>query len=104
MKTAALEVATKTAQSIRLVNGEFTASEASFIVQALLDEKINFHKLQRLSTLEGDHNIKTPYDNGRIVELENEKVTAKEFFAQIRKQGLKLKIKGNLEITVANPL
>ncbi len=103
MKTAELEVVKKTKQNIRLVDGEFTASEASFIVQALLDEKINFHKLQRLSMLEGDCNTNTNYDNGRIQELENEKVTAKEFFSQIRQQGLKLKINGNLKITVSDP-
>ena len=100
MKTAELESTKKTKQNIRLVDGQFTAS---FVVQALLDEKINFHKLQRLSTLEGDCNSKTPYDNGRIDELENEKVLAKEFFSQMRQQGRKLQIKGNLEITVADP-
>ncbi|MGB5498732.1 MAG: hypothetical protein WBM77_07360 [Maribacter sp.] len=103
MKTAELEVVKKRKQNIRLVDGEFTASEASFVVQALLDEKINFHKLQRLSMLEGDCNTKTTFDTGRIAELENEKVVAKEFFSQIRQQGLKLQIKGNLEIIIANP-
>jgi len=103
MKTAELEVVKKTEQTIRLVDGEFTASEASFIVQALLDEKINFHKLQRLSMLEGDTNCNTSFDTDRIDELKNEKIISKEFFSQIRKQNLRLKITGNLKITIANP-
>ena len=103
MKTAELEVTKKTKQTIRLVEGEFTSSEASFLIQTLLDEKINFHKLHRLSILEGNCNTKTTYDSGRISELENEKKVAKEFFAKIRQEGLKLQIKGKLEITVADP-
>ncbi|MFK7811187.1 MAG: hypothetical protein AB8B59_01760 [Maribacter sp.] len=103
METAELSVAKKTKQTIRLVDGQFTASEASFIVQALLNEKINFHKLQRLSRLEGNCNDETSFDDGRIAELQNEQTISNEFFSQIRHQGLKLQIKGNLEITVANP-
>ncbi len=102
MKTAELEVIKKTKQTIRLVEGEFTPSEASFLVHTLLDEKINFHKLNRLSILEGNCKTKTTYDTGRITELENEKKVAQEFFARIKQQGLKLQIKGKLEITVAD--
>ena len=101
METMELEAVKKLEQTIRLVDGTFTTSEASFIVQALLDEKINFHKLQRLSTLEGNSDTKTSYDDGRIHELQNEKIMAKEFFSKIREQGLQLQIKGSLEITVA---
>ena len=104
METAELEAVKKLNQTIRLVDGQFTTSEASSLIQALLSEKINFHVLQRLSTLEGNSNLKTVYDDGRILELQNEKTMAKEFFSKIRKQGLRLQIKGNLEITVADPI
>lgn len=104
MKPAEIEAVKKTKKTIRLVDGDFTASEASFLVQTLIDEKINFHKLHRLSLLEGNCNTQTNYDSGRISELENEKKAAKEFFTKIRQQGLKLQIKGTLEITVADPV
>lgn len=45
MKAAVEKIDAKTAQKIQLVDGNFTVSEASDIVQALLNEKINFHKL-----------------------------------------------------------
>ena len=46
-------------QQIQLVKGAFSASEASDIICALLDEKINFHKLQRLKLWEGSHGCQT---------------------------------------------
>ena len=40
---------TSTKQNIQLVDGVFTVSEANDIIQNLINEKINFHKLQRLT-------------------------------------------------------
>ena len=62
-----------TTQKIQLVKGEFTPSEASHIIMNLIDEKINFHKLQRLQMWEGNHKSKTDQLDGRIEELEKEK-------------------------------
>lgn len=101
MQIQELETVKQTKQAIRLVDGKFTASEAAHVVNSLLNEKINFHKLKRLSLLEGNCNDTTAYDNGRIEELENEKIVAQEFIANMRELGLKLEIKGTLEITVA---
>lgn len=89
-------------QIIQLVKGEFTPSEASFILSALIDEKINFHKLQRLQKWEGEHHCETKQLDGRIQELENEKKIAKDFIASTRSLGKNLKINGVLEITVAD--
>ena len=88
-------------QKIQLVKGEFTPSEASFVINALLDQKINFHKLQRLQDLEGNHDCETNELDGRIKELMDEKQTAKEFFAMVRNSGLKLQIDGIIDIKVA---
>ena len=101
METQEVTVAEKKTQTIRLVDGEFTPSEASHVISSLLDVKINFHKLQRLTMLEGDCYSNTSYDNGRIDELEGEKLTSREFISQMRQKNLKLQIKGNLEITIA---
>ena len=59
---------TKTTQKIDLINGSFTASEASDIINSVLKVKINFHKFQRLSITEGNDKDECTYDNGRIVE------------------------------------
>lgn len=89
-------------QQIQLVKGEFTPAEASDIICALLDEKINFHKLQRLKLWEGSHGCKTNQLDLRIQELEDEKQIAREFISGNRDTGKSLKITGTLEITLAD--
>ncbi len=101
MQTQELELVKKTKQNINLVEGEFTPSEAAHIVNSLLNEKINFHKLQRLTMLEGNCNSSTSYADNRITELENEKHIAKEFISKMRKEGMKLRINSTFEITAA---
>lgn len=91
-----------TKQQIELVKGAFSPSEASDIICALLDEKINFHKLQRLKLWEGSHGCQTAPLDGRIQELEKEKQIAREFIGKNREAGRKLKITGTLEITFAD--
>ena len=98
MKATKIESDKKVDQSIRLVDGEFTPSEACDIVNSLLDEKINFHKLQRLTIWEGNVNGNCSFPNNRIEELMREKEIAREFFKLAREKGAMLKIKGNLEI------
>lgn len=89
-----------TDQKINLIDGLFTATEAGDILHAMLDKKINFHKLQRLSRTEGNEGDPCEYDSGRIIELIDEKVKLKEFLSSIRGQGLKLDIQSTINITV----
>ena len=91
---------TETKQNINLVDGSFTPSQASDVINALLDTKINFHKLKRLSITEGNINDVCEYDNSRIVELIEEKGFAKEFFSEARLQGKKLKLKSTISICI----
>lgn len=95
-----METLVKTKQKIQLVDGTFSASEAADVILALLDEKINFHKLQRISWCEGDDCANTNYPDGRISELQNEKRIAKEFINSVRHEGKKLRIDGILNITL----
>lgn len=101
MMTKELTSTDKVTQKIQLVKGDFTPSEASLIIMNLIDEKINFHKLQRLQVSESSHKCETNQLNGRIQELEKEKVIAREFISNTRVLGQKLKINGILEISVA---
>lgn len=89
-------------QKINLVDGMFTVAEADHVVQSLLDEKINFHKLQRLSMNIGSLCANTKYPDERITELEHEKSVAKEFFKQARTKGMVIKMNGTLEISFAD--
>ena len=102
METQELVIKKTKTQKIQLVKGEFTPSESLDIVRALIDEKINFHKIQRLQLWEGSHSCNTDQLDGRIQELELEKQKIKEFVAGMRAQGKNLKINGVLEIKIAN--
>ncbi|WP_222981972.1 hypothetical protein [Flagellimonas meishanensis] len=95
-----METIIATKQKIQLVDGSFTPSEANDVIQALLDEKINFHKLQRLSWCEGNKNANTKFPDERIKELEREKKIAKDFINSVREEGKRLRIDGILKITL----
>ena len=95
-----METLVKTEQKINLVDGTFSPSEASDVIIALLEQKINFHKLQRLSWCEGDKDANTKYPDDRIQELENEKTIAREFIKSVRWEGKRLRISGVLNITL----
>lgn len=102
METKELIKQEKIKQKVQLVKGEFSPSDASYVIMSLIDEKINFHKIQRLQKWEGNHHANTNDLDDRISELEKEKEIAREFIAKSRKQNCKLKINGILEITIAD--
>jgi len=85
-------------RKIQLVDGIFTPTEASDVITALIDEKINFHKIQRLKICEGNHLSKTNLLDSRIGELEQEKLTARNIIDQARAKGKNVSINGILEI------
>ena len=90
---------TEVIQKVQLVEGRFTPSEAADVISALISEKINFHKLQRLSILEGDETTNCAQTNSRIKELEDERMIAREFIKIAKMEGYNLKINGTLEIS-----
>lgn len=100
METRELTKVEKTTKKIQLIKGEFTHSEAFDIIISLIDEKINFHKIQRHQFWEGNHNFETGHLDGRIKELEEEKRSAREFLEKTRDTGGNLKINGSIEITL----
>lgn len=100
METKELIRPEKVKQKVQLVKGEFSPSDAAYVIMSLIDEKINFHKIQRLQKWEGNHHASTNDLDDRITELEKEKEIAREFIAKSRKSNSKLKINGILEITI----
>ena len=96
-----METVTIKDQKVNLVEGTFTASEAVDVVSALINEKINFHKIQRLSWCEGNQNANTEFPDGRIGELQKELEDARAFINQYRKSDVRLKIDGQLTLSIA---
>lgn len=91
---------TSTTQKVQLVEGGFTASEAMDVISSLIEQKINFHKLQRLSVCEGHQNADTEFENRRIEELMNELRIAKAYLAEARRNGHMVSINGVLDINL----
>jgi hypothetical protein len=85
---------------VQLVDSTFSPSEASDVVSSLIREKINFHKLHRLSMCEGNVNSDTNYDDSRVVELELERKEFKEICREAKLMGKRIKINGVLEIEI----
>ncbi len=90
----------KTDQKINLIDGSFSVNQASDIINSVLNVKINFHKLQRLSLTEGNTADTCDFDNGRIDELMAEQIIAKKFFSQARLEGKKIKMQSVIQITL----
>ena len=89
-----------TNQDVKLIEGYFTLSEARDIINSILDVKINFHKLQRLSRTEGNENDACEYDNSRINELISAKHNTKEFLNDNKFLGKKIKIESTITIQI----
>ncbi|AFU69708.1 hypothetical protein P700755_003033 [Psychroflexus torquis ATCC 700755] len=89
-------------QNIQLVDGEFTPSQASDIISALINQKINYHKIEGLQLWERDHNNDPKPLSNRINELEEEKRHAEEFIAELKAKGKNLKINGILNLSIAD--
>ena len=88
-----------TTQKVHLVDGMFTPSEALDVIQSLIDQKINFHKLQRLSWREGQDDCNTDYPDGRISELLAEKKKIREHINRVRSSGNLIRINGVLDLS-----
>lgn len=83
---------------IKLVDGEFNPSQALDILSALIDEKINYHKVEKLQHWESNHH-KDPHPLlKRIQELEKQKKELKDYVIQLKESGLNLKIDGVLSL------
>lgn len=94
----------KITQKIQLVKGEFTPSEASDVIMSLIDEKIKFHRKQRLQKWEQNHKNNSDELEDRIKQLEKEKQKTKEFIANAKDLKKNIAINGILEMKIVENL
>ena len=87
-------------KTVNLIEGQFSPSQAADILNAMLDKKINYHKLQRMSITEGNNSDRCIHDSGRIDELLLEKAKLKQILQEARTQGKTLKINSLINIEV----
>lgn len=89
-------------KKVKLVDGEFSASQALDILTALINQKIKYHKIQKHQHWEQDHTIdETPYIK-RIHELEEEKKAMLQYLSDIQLECKKFSINGLLTIKPIN--
>lgn len=89
-------------KKVKLVDGEFTPDQALDILKALIDEKINYHKIENQQHWERNHNIDSKPFIKRIQELEEERKAVCRYISEIKQEGKMLTIHGVLTVKPAN--
>lgn len=89
-----------TTEKVSLIDGTFSARDARQLLNALLDIKINYHKLKRLSILEGNDQDACIYDSSRIDTLIAQKEELRALFSEMNMEDKTLKIKGDITIEI----
>tara|TARA_R110001606_G_scaffold399161_1_gene581158 strand:- start:1344 stop:1664 length:321 start_codon:yes stop_codon:yes gene_type:complete len=87
-------------QQLKLVDGKFRKREALSIIDNLVNVKLNFHKLQRLSRIEGNVKDTCTFDNSRITELIDDRTQIKAFLKALETNDCNLKIDCIIHITL----
>ena len=90
----------KDKQTLKLIEGTFTKREALNIINSVVDVKINFHKVHRLSIQEGNENDECKFDNSRIQELMESKKETKAFLRALESKGQNIKITSTVTISL----
>lgn len=87
-------------RTIQLVDGEFTPSQASDIIIALINQKISYHRLEGIQNWEKDHGYDQLPLRNRIKELEDAIKRMKGFMSELKDSGKNVKIDGVIKMSV----
>jgi hypothetical protein len=87
-------------RKIQLVDGEFTPSQASDIISSLIEQKINYHRLEGLQNWERNHTYDEEPLRNRIKELNDEMKRFKDFVSELKEKGKNVKIEGVIKMSV----
>ncbi|MGY5846826.1 hypothetical protein ACW6QP_05355 [Salegentibacter sp. HM20] len=83
-----------------LLNGIFTQSDSAHIISALIDEKINFHKIQKWQMWESNHSFNSENIDSRIHELQNQKEEVKQWLRNLNSKSCTIKIEGTIYLSI----
>ncbi|PKH53025.1 hypothetical protein CXF68_11010 [Tenacibaculum sp. Bg11-29] len=89
-----------TDKQLKLIDGKFTKREVLNIIGDVVNLKVNFHKLQRLSRTEGNINDECSYDNSRITELITDKTNMKDFLNSLENNGRNIKVSSTIHVSI----
>ncbi len=85
---------------VDLLNGNFNKSESAHIISALIDEKINFYKIQKWQMWESNHSCNSENIDSRINELQIQKEDVKRWLRNLNIQGCNIKIEGTIHLSI----
>lgn len=86
------------AHHFQLIDGTFTPDQARQVLGAMVKSKIDFHSLEKHS--EGERSGIPNHSEERLQSLRALDAELKALFESARASGAKLKVTGNIEITL----
>lgn len=89
----------KNKHRFKLIDGKFTSSEATKVLNALVSSKINYHSMEKFSN-EERFGKDAANSEKRIAVLKKVNDSLKKFLDSVAQKGLSLKIDGFIEITI----
>lgn len=86
---------------IELANEKLPPKEAIELIEALVGERIQWHKIHMLRQWESNHQFDAaPFDQ-KMHELRAQKQHAKDFISEAREQGIHVELSARIEIRLA---
>jgi len=89
----------KQPKSFKLIDGEFTPTEAGQVVNALISSKLSFHSMQKFSNVERFGKDANQCEK-RMAALKKLKLSIKKVLDAAEKKGLNVKMDGLIDITI----
>ena len=82
------------------LNGEFTPSELKGLALSMIDEKINFYKLQHLKQWIGNHMTSSDSFTFKIEDLQNQKNNLIDVVEKAAQAGKNIHVGSNMEFSI----
>ncbi|MEM9023082.1 MAG: hypothetical protein AAGB22_05040 [Bacteroidota bacterium] len=97
-----IEQPAKTSQTeqLALIEDEMSATQAADMLMAMLDEAVNFYRLQKLQVLIGDECNDCVDQEVKINLLQDRKKTLKSFLDRAKAGGYTLGVSGDIKFTL----
>ena len=89
----------KEPKSFKLIDGQFSPTEAQQVINALICSKINYHSMLKFSNVER-FGKDASHSEKRIAALNKLKLSIKKIFDSAEKKGYPVKMNGFIEVTI----
>ncbi|MFT6320674.1 MAG: hypothetical protein ACJAT4_001602 [Granulosicoccus sp.] len=87
-------------QKVQVLNGTFKPSEARDIISKMIDDQINFYKLQNLSHWIKDCNISQASLDEKILKLQNTKQELNEIIKEAQAVGENVRLRNYFDLSI----